>query len=33
MKHLKRFNERLGILTGAEEQVEEYMKEIEKKPN
>lgn len=32
MKHLKRFNERLGILTGAEEQVEEYMKEIEKKP-
>ncbi len=32
MKHLKRFNERLGVLSGLEEQVEEYMKEIEKKP-
>lgn len=32
MKHLKRFNERLGIIKGMEEQVELYMKTIESKP-
>lgn len=32
MKHLNRFNERLGIIKGMEEQVELYMKTIESKP-